>query len=318
MLPLAELFQFLFPLSVPVGSRRVIVIYGAYYDESEVGTSFSLAGFSAAYDTWVHLDWAWADLLKKWKLEYFKASECENLLEQFAQYRDNPEDQKSPLKPNERARMKQIKTDFIDAICKHRDDLQGYGAVVIMKDFERIISESSEALRVFSDKPYYICFQLCMLAAAYPAREDNQRRPYSDRIRIKPIFDSHKEYSKQAKELFDGFVSKNPKSAEVLLPPDYEDDVETSALQVADSLAYEARKCLARQIHDPEDGYVRPPLVRLLPSVYRMYKLDHAALELIIKRQKPDSIPLLDVKIDDLVVGWRDDEEEQETPRGNA
>ena len=28
MLPLAELFQFLFPLSVPVGSRRVIVIYG--------------------------------------------------------------------------------------------------------------------------------------------------------------------------------------------------------------------------------------------------------------------------------------------------
>lgn len=306
MIRLEELLVFLFPFNMPRESRRV-VIYGAYYDESEHGSSFCLGGYAAAYDTWIHLDWAWGDLLKKWNLRYFKASECENGLEQFAQYRDDPNNVKTDLKPHERDKLKQIKTEFVDAICKHHDDLQGYGAVVVVDDFRRLVSEDQEALRLLSDKPYYICFQLCLMAAAYPARAANQHLPYDHRIRIKPIFDSHKEYSALAKQLFDGFTKKNPKSAEVLLPPDYEDDLDTSALQVADSLAYEARKFLSRQIRDPLDEYMRPPLIRMLPSVYRMYRLDYEALKLIIKRQEPDSIPLLDVKIEDVVLRWQSD-----------
>jgi hypothetical protein len=250
------------------------------------------------------LDWKWQDLLKKWNLRYFKASECENGLKEFAQYRDCPAEVKSHLQPHERERLKKIKIEFIDAICRHHDDLQGYGAVVIVEDFERLISEDPRALSLFmgKGKPYYICFQLCLLAAAYPARHKNQHLSFNDRVRIKPIFDSHKEYSSVAKELFERFVEKNPRSAEVLLPPTYENDLDTNALQVADLLAYEARKLLSRQIRDPSDEYVRPPLVRLLPSVYRIYRLDYDALKLVIKRQEPDSVPLLDVKIEDLAV----------------
>jgi hypothetical protein len=288
---------------VPAGNRTALVIYCAYYDESDLRPGFSLAGYSAAYDTWVHLDWAWKGLLNKWNLRYFKASECENLLKEFAQYRDDPKDHKSPLKPHERERQKEIKREFIDAICKHHDDLQGYGAVVVLEDFERLIAEDSRALSLFSDKPYYICFQLCLLAAAYPVRDANQHLPYNDRIRVKPIFDTHEEYSALAKVLFDRFCEKNPKSAQVLLPPDYESDVEVSALQVADTLAYEARKLLARKIRDPHDDYMRPPLLRLLPSLYRMYRLDYDALKLTIERQRSDAIPQLDVRIEDLLAG---------------
>src|SRR5579864_6339508 len=151
---LEELLAFSFPFRSRPENRWPFVIYGAFFDERDEKPSFSLAGYSDAYDTWLHLDWAWRCLLTKWKLNHFKASECENLLGEFAQYRNNPKDLKSPLTSDERAKAVEAKTAFVDAICKHGDDLHGYGAVVILKDFEKLISESDEANRLFMDKPY--------------------------------------------------------------------------------------------------------------------------------------------------------------------
>ncbi len=276
------------------------MIYGAYYDESDERPGFSVAGYSAAYDTWLHLDWRWRDLLKKWSLEYFKASECENALGQFAQYRDDPGDHKSELKVNERERLREIKTQFIDAICSQHDDLQGYGAVVIVEDFERIIFEDHAASRIFMDKPYYICAQLCLVAAAMPAVDSNTRRTGDDRIQVRPVFDSHEEYSRIVGVLFDKFAEKNPRSAQVLLPPSFDDDKLCSALQVADTLAYEARRLLTRKIRNPDDDYMRVPLIRLRPAIYRLYKLNYEALKTIASKQSPDSIRVKHVKIEEL------------------
>jgi hypothetical protein len=276
------------------------VIYAAYYDESNEKPGFSLAGYAAPYQTWIHLDWTWRELLKKWKLAYFKASECENLFGECSQYRDHPTDLKSALNPNERSRLIEIKTDFVDAICKHSDDLQGYGAVVVVDDFERIVSEDTSARELLMDKPYYICFQLCLVAAAMPARDFNLRQPKENHVYVKPIFDSHEEYSGLAKRLFDRFLEGNPRSAEVLLPPDFEDDKVVSALQVADTLCYEARKHLTRKIANPQDEYIRKPLERLRPFVYRIYKLDYQALKLIVARQGSDYIPISPVKMEEL------------------
>jgi hypothetical protein len=266
------------------------VIYGAYFDESDERPGFAIAGYSAAYDTWLHVDWAWQDLLARWKLKYYKASECENGLGQFAQYRDDPNDQKSPLKPNERDRLKEIKKQFIGAISKHHDDLQGYGAAIVTEDFHRVIAEDPAARKIFLDKPYYIAAQLCLVAAAMPARDSNLRRTGNDRIEVRPIFDSHEEYSGIARQVFYNFMKKNPQSAEVLLQPTYEDDLTTSPLQVADTLAYEIRKQLTRKIRNPDDEYMRVPLTRLRPAIYRIYNLDYENLNTIIAHQSPDKI----------------------------
>ena len=59
---------------------------------------------------------------------------------------------------------------------------------------------------------------------------------------MKPVFDSHEGYSRIVGVQFDKFAEKNPRSAQVLLLPSYDDDKLCSALQVADTLAYEARK----------------------------------------------------------------------------
>jgi hypothetical protein len=54
---------------------------------------------------------------------------------------------------------------------------------VIAEDFERIISEDLAASRIFMDKPYYICAQLCLVAAAMPAVDSNTRRTGGARIK---------------------------------------------------------------------------------------------------------------------------------------
>lgn len=246
------------------------------------------------------MDWAWQDLLKDWNLKYFKASECENGLKEFAQYRDDPTDQRSPLKPHEREKLKEIKIRFIDAIVKHHDDLQGYGAAIVTEDFNRIIAEDDVASVIFRDKPYYLAAQLCLVAAAMPARDANARRSGNDKIDVRPTFDSHEEYSEIAKAVFDNFGAKNPLSSQVLLPPKYDDDTTTTALQVADTLAYEIRKQLTRKIRDSSDDYMRVPLQRLLPAIYRVYKLDYDALKTIVLNQTPDSIPVAHLKPEEL------------------
>jgi hypothetical protein len=230
--------------------------------------------------------------LARWKLKYYKASECENGLGEFAQYRDDPSNRKSELKPNERARLREIKTQFVDAICKHHDDLQGYGAAINTKDFDRIVAEDPVARKIFLTKPYYIAAQLCLVAAAMPVREANTRRSANHRIELRPIFDSNEECSGIAKQVFENFRKKNPRASEVLLPPAFGDDVATTPLQVADMLAYEVRKQLTRQIKAPEDDCMRVPLLRLRPAVYRIFKLDYKNLKVIADHQVPDKISI--------------------------
>jgi hypothetical protein len=113
-------------------------------------------------------------------------------------------------------------------------------------------------------------------------RRDASRRfehsPHRGRSnQVKPVFDSDKEYSRIVGVLFDKIAEKNPRSAQVLLPPSYADDKLCSALQVADTLAYEARKLLTRKIRNPDDDYMRVPLIRLRPAIYRLYKLNYEA-----------------------------------------
>jgi len=265
------------------------VIYGGYYDESGDGCSFAVAGYAASYLTWVHLDWEWRDLLELWKIKYFKASECESGLGEFAQYRDDPRNLKADLEPHERERLREAKTRFVDAICKHFDDLRGVGAVVSVKDFDRIISEDAVARSLFMDHPYFVCLQAALVAATTPMRKANETRPKDDQVYLKPIFDSHEEYSTIAKVAYNKFLMKNPLSARILLPLNYDDDISTSALQVADMLAYEARKEMTKRIRHPERD-TRVPMARLIPGIEKIFKLDFASLRTIIDNQSPDSI----------------------------
>ena len=291
MIPFSDVAGFLFPFSLPPEQRWTLVIAGSYFDESVAQGCFSLAGYMANYYAWVHFDWKWRALLEKWKIAYFKASECDSGFEQFAQYRDNPNDVQARLKQHEKDKLRAAKIDFVDCILDFRHEISGYGTVVIENDFARLMAEDSNARRLLMGNPYYIALQLALVGVALPIYEYNQPRPKDKRCFIKPIFDSHKEYSKYTKLLFDKFAAKNPKSREVLLPPDHESDMDTAALQAADLLAYEARKLLVGQLASPPQPE-RVAMIRLLPTVQKIFKLDYDTLRMLMARQKPDSISI--------------------------
>jgi hypothetical protein len=94
-----ELFGSESPFQTKRENEWPLVLCAAHFDESHEKPGLAVAGYSAAIDTWWRLDCQWQALLKRWNLKYFKASECEKGLVEFAQYRDDLAAPKSSLKP---------------------------------------------------------------------------------------------------------------------------------------------------------------------------------------------------------------------------
>ncbi len=67
---------------------------GAYLDESadeKAETVFTLAAYVSMTEEWLYkFSPEWEYKLRKYNLEYFRASECENGSGQFAQFRSHP------------------------------------------------------------------------------------------------------------------------------------------------------------------------------------------------------------------------------------
>ena len=61
------------------------------------------------------------------------------------------------------------------------------------------------------------------------------------------------------------------------------------------------QKQLTRKIRNPEDKYMRVPLIRLLPAIYRVYAVDYENLRIIVANQNPDGIPIAPINPKDLV-----------------
>ena len=287
-----ELFRSGSPFQTKRENEWPLVLCSVYLDGSHEKPGFAIAGYSAAMDTWCHLDCHWQELLKRWNLNYFNASECENGLAEFAQYRDDPTDPKSRLKPHERERLRKAKIDFIDAICARHHVLQAYGAAIVTEDFERMIAEDPGAPPIFLNQAYYLGAQLCLVAAAMLVRDVNTRRSGNDKIAVRPIFGAHEECAGIAKTVFDSFATRNPRSAEVLSPPQYDDNRTNSWLQVANTLAYEIGKQLLRKTKTPSDDYMRVPLRSLLPAIHRVFRLNGENLKETISNHLPDSVPI--------------------------
>jgi len=258
-----------------------VATFGAYFDESEDNYCISFSGYVAGYKTWIDFDWKWREVLKKWDIKYFKSSECETLVGEFLKYRSDPNHPRAPMTPKDKETARRARTDFTDVICQLQDSLCGIGAVVVKRDFERIISENSRALFLFGSEPYFLALQMCLTRMVTKLAQDNG--PFAGKHYIKPIFDSHEEFSGTAKRLYDKFKSKNPNVAAVLLPLNYEDDIDTAALQASDFLTYEVRKYLVGL--DVEKRSERISLQRISPTVYAIDRVDYPALVDILGRQ---------------------------------
>jgi hypothetical protein len=293
---------------MPAGGRYRLKLLAGYFDESTdestEGFTYTVAGFIASQHATVVLELRWRDLLKEYDLAYFKASELNALEGQFKKFRDDPSVQDwKAFSATEKKKQREIKTGFTDCIVSC-GGLFGIGASLVLTDYERILREYSPAKSVLP-LPYYLCTGFVLMEAGFQMYEANKHRRDHDKALLKPIFDSHKQYSGRIKQDFEAFCAKNPISATYLLPPDYESDTTYLALQAADEFAFEVRKLLVRN-EFKQNLPERVPMTRLKESgsVARLYKLDYTSLKAFVDaqeenaaiRQPTDEDPLWEMK----------------------
>ncbi len=271
----------------------LMLVAAAFFDEStdeNIGARcYTVAGFLGPLEECLRLDCAWADFLKRTGVKYFKTSQCEYGFGEFAQFRDDPNDLSRPFSKREKDLFTGIKISAVDVIMAH-PEMYGVGSVLLLPDYHRLTQEYERAAKVLP-RPYYLCSTLTLMESGQMMNKLNAKSEPDARGYLRPIFDSHEEYSGSMKLGFDGFCLKNPLSSKYLLSPHYEDDKDYLCLQAADVLAYESRRTLVGLQY--ENRAENKAMARLKKKIYRLYKMDYAALRVIADAQEtPDVIPI--------------------------
>jgi hypothetical protein len=231
----------------------------------------------------------WKAALKNYNLDYFKASELSAGEGQFKQYRDDPLCTKwKPFSAREARKFTEIKIAFTEVIAGFSTHLNAIGAVVVLPDYDKIKRDYPPANTLAY--PYYLAGQVVMMEAGLQITKENENIR-GDQIYLRPVFDSHEEYSGRMKGMFDSFCQKNPLSARHMLPPHYEDDRLYLSLQVADNLAFEIRK-YALSTLGSSNRPMRKSLERIQSAFVRVYRLDYDGLKTIADAQDSDFNPL--------------------------
>jgi hypothetical protein len=134
-----------------------------YFDESDdFERGYAVAGFLGHQHDCVHLDLAWRErILKKHQLDYFKASELNGGVAQFAKYRDDPKSLDAKFSEKEKQFFNQVKIDTIDVTVSF-EMLIGIGAVLVLPDYYRL-KEEYEKMGKLLLAPYHFCAQTVIL-----------------------------------------------------------------------------------------------------------------------------------------------------------
>ncbi len=267
-----------------------------FFDESSdseevVGATYTVAGFVSSNATSARMELKWRDLLERYSLKYFKASELSAGMGEFKKFRDEPSLKEwAPFSEREKRKLDEIKTAFTDLIVEFGPDIRVIGATLIIPDYEQLIIDDPSVLKRLSH-PYYECAQTVLVEAGLQIHKEN--RDYHEpqgRVHLRPVFDSHQEYESKLKGIFGDFCIKNPMASRYMLEPLYRTDQDYLSLQVADNIAFEIRKYALSTLKNGRP--VRRALERIMPFFWRAYKLDYGALKLISDTNSKDFNPL--------------------------
>ena len=177
--------------------------------------------------------------------------------------------------------------------------INGLGAVVVLPDYQRIMAEYPLA-RTTLPYPYYLAAHCVLMEAGLQIARQNQDEP-SEQWMLRPVFDSHEEYSGRMKQTFDSFCSKNPLSSKCLLSPHYEDDKKYLSLQVADNIAFEVRKSVLQALGKQRRERISMKRLRDAGNIFKVFKLDYAGLKIIADANDPAILRPMDYTLDEIM-----------------
>jgi hypothetical protein len=177
--------------------------------------------------------------------------------------------------------FRDIKTKTVDLFL-NAEFLIGFGAVVVLPDYHRLVKEL-DAGGFAVPAPYWFAAQVVYMEAGWIMNYLNEDELPSRKAHVRPIYDSHKDYSRKAREIFDDYRDKNPLWSEWLLAPHYESDQDYILLQVADNLVYEMRKLVIKDAFN-EVRAERIAMQRLKERIWKVYKLNYEVMKTIMQR----------------------------------
>jgi hypothetical protein len=227
----------------------------AYFDESWDQTQkkiLVIAGIMGLYHQWEKIEWRWRELLDKYKIDYYRATEAETANGQF----DKPP-YRAPGVPVTAAQFKllqEVKDEFFDALTA--GNVSGAAIGVPIQIFNQV-ADTPQKQAQFGNTAYYICGHTALLVLL-------QAEKYVMRAKDLVVFrfDRQKDFESEMKRVHADLQKPACEFHSQVGSICFEDKKKYLPLQVADTLAYECRKYLEKEITDP-NAVPRPELKRL-------------------------------------------------------
>jgi hypothetical protein len=174
----------------------------------------------------------WEDRLKKDKIDYFRACECEELRGQF-----DPGKLGIDLS-QARALALSVRHDLIEMLRGPRTGLGAICIGLLRKDFNEVLAEHDKAKAFFGTDPLRLIYKRLIRVTIDLLSQDWPDMPKD--VKISFIFDEHQKW-REAEEEYQKLKDEDAACAKRMLSAGHADDKELPGLQMADLAASEAR-----------------------------------------------------------------------------
>jgi hypothetical protein len=252
---------------------RVAAVFKTYFDESwdqHQKKILVIGGMIGRYEQWSKIEWPWKELLEKYEIKYYRASEAE-----FARGEFNKEPFRSGENPStsEQYRLlERVREDFFHVIT--RGIVSGLAIGVPLQEFNQA-ANTPEKLKKFGGTPYYICGHVAMLAMLKAEKEVIRSKEL-----VAFIFDRQQEFDAEMLKVHANLDTAACEYHSQVGSIVFDDKKRFIPLQVADTLVYESRKYLERKIIDP-NAVPRREMQRLMDEekIFQISLCDKEYLE---------------------------------------
>jgi len=214
-------------------------MFTAYFDESGTHAQSKIvhiAGFVAANNCWSEFEKNWNEVLNRFDLKAFHATECGNAEGQFERMNSGLRD---PLR-----------MALADVFIKHNPT--GINVAISRESWTE--SKYGKLRQLYTD-PYVLCFEFCM------QKVGDWSRQHSDGQQISLVFAEQVEYQSPSRRIYDLYKAKSKWSGNIASLTHLRAS-DKPALQAADFYAYEASKHVKAGLQD-QDISSRPWLKKM-------------------------------------------------------
>lgn len=220
-------------------------MFKAYFDESwdqHQKKVVVFGGMVGRHEQWAKIEWPWKELLKKYGLKYYRASDAEFARGEFD--REPFRTEKKPTSPEQYRLLQDVRKEFFEILT--RGIVAGFGVQIPVKAFNEV-ADTPKKMEAFGGTPYYICAHTAMLRLLKAIKYEV---PSKELVTF--VCDRQQEFQREMIKVHAHMATKACEFHSQVGSISFEDKTSFVPLQVADTFVYETRKDCERKMADPK------------------------------------------------------------------